>query len=87
MNYKDLKDFINSLTEEQLSQPVKVFPRVDPSFEVDAARIQPVDLYYDIWDPERGCQQMEQICDFNENDYRIVIASGSVMLTEESLKA
>lgn len=82
MKYRDLKAFINSLNEQQLEQPVRVFPSVNNSFEVESAHINPEDLFYDIWDPEHGCEKMENIENFNDGDYEIGIPAGTIMLTE-----
>ena len=82
MNYKELKEFINSLSEQQLEQPVRVFPAVNNSFEVESVQVNPEDLYYDIWDPERGCEKKENIENFDDGDYEIGIPAGTIMLLE-----
>lgn len=82
MNYNELKNFINSLPEEKLSQTVVVFPHLSFSFEVRVAKIEPENLYYNIWDPERGLERMDKIENFDDKDYKIGIPAGTVVLLE-----
>lgn len=86
MTYKELKDFCNSLTEEQLTQEVYVARVDDSPVKVESHEITDVDRYFDHTDL---IGTLEEIKADNPDDWQDIIEdatlvpAGTVMLVDE----
>lgn len=83
-NYGDLKELLNSLTDEQLKQKVQIFLYSEPAKEITALTIFGEDLYYVIEYPEEGMQPLsdhEEAMgdDFDEAEIKLGISKGTIM--------
>jgi len=54
MNFKELKDFCNSLTESELEKPVILWREDECITEITAEQLDE-DHYFDVDNPENGC--------------------------------
>jgi len=86
MNYQELKDFCNKLTEDQLKVEVWVARTDDTPIKVSCGHISEEDEYFDHTD---GLGTLDIIKKENPNDWEDVIADatlvpkGTVMLCDE----
>lgn len=75
MTYKQLKDFCNSLTEEQLEQEVYLSQVDDAAISVDGAGVSQEDEYYDHCD---GYGTLEMIKENYPDEWEEIIEEASV---------
>lgn len=86
MNYQDLKDFCNSLTDEQLKQDVYLARTDDSAIKVECAHISEEDEYFDHG---TGLGTLEMIKEENPDDWEDIIEDvtlcpkGTLMLCDE----
>ncbi len=72
---KELKEFLITLNDEQLSQPIYILKDDDPIHAIEEAGIQKEDIYCNIADNE-DCGSMKDLKeihgdDFNESEYKL----------------
>ena len=80
LTYKELRDKINTLTEDQLNQKVQFYPEERPIIEVEGFEINKEDLYYDPENPEDGCAPLTEFDEDIRQDMIVGIEAGTVML-------
>lgn len=71
MEWKELKEFCNSLTEEQLSKQVILWREEEAIIDISASCLEE-DHYMDTNEPENGCMpesEAKSMIDVNPGDY------------------
>jgi hypothetical protein len=79
MNYKELRDFLNNLSEDQLQQEVKVWPEESSAIKVNRVSITKEDLYYSSYN-ESWCGPIDCFDEPNRADLILGITKGTIML-------
>ena len=78
MKYKEIQEFLNGLTEDQLQQEAKVYPEEEATRDVIEMEITQQDQYYDPDYPEEGCSPLEL---YEDKDGLVLgIPKGTVMI-------
>jgi hypothetical protein len=80
LTYRELKDQLEKLTEEQLDQPAQMWPEERPRIDVHGIEINQEDLYYDMNNPDDGCAPLLEFHDVDIADIVLGIEVGKVML-------
>ena len=85
MNYEDLKDFLETLSEDQLKQKMMISIEEEP-VKLIYPSILTDDIYYDIDDHE-NCGTIEELkecngSDLDINNYKISFLKGTVLFFE-----
>lgn len=79
MKIKELKEFLSTLSDEQLEQ--ELFITGDEFKEhVESFEIIDEDLYFDVNSPEDGCFSRDDLIGIDEEDLVIGIPKGTVMI-------
>jgi hypothetical protein len=82
MKYKELKEFINGLSPEQLEQDVKFYP--DGAVEhIKTAEVLKEELVYDPEYPEEGCCLRSEWESETDIEFAIGLPIGTIMLYGE----
>jgi hypothetical protein len=80
LTYRELRDKLNTLTEDQLDQKAQMWPDERPVIEISGIEINKEDLYYDMENPDDGCAPRADFDDVDNPDIVLGIRSGLVML-------
>ena len=78
MKLREVKDFLNTLTDEQLEQSFAVTGEGFKAF-ITSIEVLDVDLYYDVNSPEDGCFHIEDVGDIDKEDLVVGIRKGTVL--------
>lgn len=81
MKLKELKEFLNTLTEDQLNIDA-VVQGVDRVIVIDCLEITNEDYYYNEEYPEEGCFTKSDMGeDFDEETMKIALPKGSALIS------
>jgi len=80
MTYKELKEKLEALTEEQLAQEVSVWEEEEPFKELKFIEAATEDFLYD--DPQEGCFPRSEILsgDTDIDDWTVAVKEGTVYI-------
>jgi hypothetical protein len=79
MTFKELRDFLNKLSEDQLQQEVKVWPEESSAIKVYSVNLTKEDLYYSPYG-ELCCESIDCFDESEKGDLIIGIKKGTIML-------
>lgn len=83
---RDLKEFLNSLTEDQLVQPIKIEFEESPFLYARKIVVTTKDFYVNMFDSEDfgTLEELQEIHkeNFELTDYRIHESAGTIYLTD-----